>query len=74
MTKVFVKFDLTDEYDAYEYEIHKLAARYKEALNDLHTELRAKIKYTGERGSYSNAYGIFWEIMEENKLTIENIL
>lgn len=74
MTKVFVKFDLNDEGDAYDYEIHKLASRYREALNDIHTELRAKVKYSGKRGSYSNAYDIFWEVLEENKLTIEDIL
>jgi hypothetical protein len=74
MTKVFVKFDLNDENDAYDYEIHKLVGRYREALNDIHTQLRTKVKYTGERGSYSNAYDIFWEIMEENNLTIEDIL
>ena len=74
MTKVFVKFDLDKEEDVYDYEIHKLAARYREALNDIHTQLRTKVKYTGERGSYSNAYDMFWEILEENSLTIEDIL
>lgn len=74
MTKVFVKFDLNDEGDAYDYEIHKLARRYREALNDLHTELRTKVKYSGKRGSYSNVYDIFWEVLKENQLTIEDIL
>ncbi len=73
MTKVFVKFDLDNDNDAYDYEVHKLAGRYREALNDIYTQLRAKVKYTGERGSYSNAYDIFWEIMEDNNLTMEDI-
>ena len=74
MTKVFVKFDLNDENDAYDYEIHKLASKYREVLNDLYTELRAKVKYSGKRGSYANAYDIFWEVLQENNLTIEDIL
>lgn len=74
MTKVFVKFDLSDESDAYHYEIHKKAGCYREALNDIHTQLRAKVKYSGKRGSYSNAYDMFWEILEDNNIVIEDIL
>jgi len=74
MTKVFIKFDLDKEDDVYNYEVNKLASRYREALNDIYTQLRAKVKYSGKRGSYSNAYDIFWDIMEDNNLTIEDIL
>ena len=53
-----------------QYLEHYHGPDYQAIIQDYDNELRAKIKYTDEEGSYEDARDILWEVYESRGLSI----
>jgi len=66
------KFNLPD--DESDYKTIQLASKFRNVLWDFYTQLRSKVKYSDEIGNFEEAYSLFWDVMKENDLELDDLL
>lgn len=62
MPKATLEFTLPEDRDAFEDAIK--GDHYRRTLEELRNEIRSKIKHTDEKGSWQEAWDLFWEIVK----------
>lgn len=67
MGKLYLKyeFDTDDPTDMYQHESLVNVFKYKSLLREIYNEFRSKVKYTDEKGSWSEAYDKLWELASD---------
>lgn len=64
-----MKYKLETE-DKVEYNLHYQGPEFHSALYKIVCELRNKIKYTEERGSWDKAYELVLDILNESDINV----
>jgi hypothetical protein len=72
--KVNVEFDLEKEEDEYEFKCHLNATKYRRTLAEIYYRLRNIYKHGEGRDLHEKMYDAFFEELEADGLTLEDII
>lgn len=69
-----IHFNLANEEDRYDFEVFSLRTKLINVLSGYLSELRKKIKYTEETGSWHEARELLTSLIEDEELNIGNLM